>query len=132
MTIPRRNTRQRTLVLNAVKSSHSHPNAEEVYQKVQTEIPSISLGTVYRNLDLLEQMGQIVRIPSKIGGDRFDGVVQDHPHLVCTKCGRVFDLDCQIQEETALVRKALEKSGAQIDRLRIVAMGVCSECQNKK
>lgn len=129
MTTPRRNTRQRTLVLNAVKSSEGHPNAEEIYNQVHEEMPSISLGTVYRNLSLLEQMGQIVRIPSEVGGDRFDGITEDHPHLVCSRCGRVFDLDCQIKKETDLVMKALEQSGQPIKKLCIIAVGLCEDCQ---
>ena len=68
----RRNSRQRMLVYDAVKASHEHPNAEEVYQVVKQRLPDISLGTVYRNLNLLEEMGQLRRIHTGIGGDRFD------------------------------------------------------------
>lgn len=125
----RRNTRQRTLVLDAVKSSHSHPNAEEVYAAVQTQMPNISLGTVYRNLSLLEQMKEIVRIHSDVGGDRFDGVTQEHPHFICTQCGRVFDLECDIEKETALVKESLQKHTPQIQQLQIIALGLCEECQ---
>ena len=129
MTISRRNTRQRTLVLNAVKSSESHPNAEEIYNLVHEEMPNISLGTVYRNLSLLEQMGQVVRIPSEVGGDRFDGITKGHPHLVCSRCGKVFDLDCQIEKETDMVMQALEKCGQPIKKVCIIAVGLCEDCQ---
>ena len=57
MDIPRRNSRQRTLIYEAVRASRSHPNAEEIYHDVQKQLPGISLGTVYRNLNLLEEMG---------------------------------------------------------------------------
>ena len=58
----RRNSRQRTLVYDAVKASHEHPNAEEVYLTVKEQLPEISLGTVYRNLNILEEMGLLRRI----------------------------------------------------------------------
>lgn len=60
MAQPRRNSKQRTLVLDVLKASHEHPNAEEVYLAVKQQLPDISLGTVYRNLNLLEEMGQII------------------------------------------------------------------------
>ena len=95
MTTTRRNSRQRTLVYQAVKDSHSHPNAEEVYLLVRRQLPDISLGTVYRNLNLLVEMGLLHRIYTGMGADRFDAVVTAHPHLICSSCGGVFDLECQ-------------------------------------
>lgn len=87
MTTIRRNSRQRTLVYQAVKDSHSHPNAEEVYLLVRRQLPDISLGTVYRNLNLLVEMGLLHRIYTGMGADRFDAVVTAHPHLICSSCG---------------------------------------------
>ena len=101
MTTIRRNSRQRTLVYQAVKDSHSHPNAEEVYLLVRRQLPDISLGTVYRNLNLLVEMGLLHRIYTGMGADRFDAVVTAHPHLICSSCGGVFDLECQVERETA-------------------------------
>ena len=62
MTTTRRNSRQRTLVYQVVKDSHSHPNAEEVYLLVRRQLPDISLGTVYRNLNLLADIGEAIKI----------------------------------------------------------------------
>ena len=73
MTTTRRNSRQRTLVYQAVKDSHSHPNAEEVYLLVRRQLPDISLGTVYRNLNLLVEMGLLHRIYTGMGADRCRG-----------------------------------------------------------
>ena len=130
MAQPRRNSKQRTLVLDVLKASHGHPNAEEVYLAVK--LPDISLGTVYRNLNLLEEMGQIIRIQTGIGGDRFDAVTRMHPHLICTECGGVSDLDCQIDKETELLRQALQTSGAQIQDVQIRAWGICGRCRENK
>ena len=101
MTTTRRNSRQRTLVYQAVKDSHSHPNAEEVYLLVRRQLPDISLGTVYRNLNLLVEMGLLHRIYTGMGADRFDAVVTAHPHLICSSCGGVFDLECQVKGNRA-------------------------------
>ena len=132
MAQPRRNSKQRTLVLDVLKASHEHPNAEEVYLAVKQQLPDISLGTVYRNLNLLEEMGQIIRIQTGIGGDRFDAVTPMHPHLICTECGGVSDLDCQIDKETELLRQALQTSGAQIQDVQIRAWGICGRCRENK
>lgn len=132
MAQPRRNSKQRTLVLDVLKASHEHPNAEEVYLAVKQHLPDISLGTVYRNLNLLEEMGQIIRIQTGIGGDRFDAVTRMHPHLICTECGGVSDLDCQIDKETELLRQALQTSGAQIQDVQIRAWGICGRCRENK
>lgn len=132
MDIPRRNSRQRTLVYEAVRASRSHPNAEEIYHDVQKQLPDISLGTVYRNLNLLEEMGQLVRIHTGVGPDRFDAILQMHPHLVCSSCGGVFDLDCCIGQEMDLLKQAFERSGAQIDGVQARAFGICEQCREQK
>ncbi len=131
MATERRNSRQRTLILEAVQQSHSHPNAEEVYRAVQQQIPGISLGTVYRNLNLLEEMGAVRRIHSGIGGDRFDAVTKMHPHLICNKCGRVYDLEYPTGQEAEQLCKIFAKSGAQIHEVQIQACGICQNCLNE-
>lgn len=124
-----RNSRQRTLVFDALKASHEHPSAEEIYLAVKEQMPDISLGTVYRNLNLLEQMQMVNRIHTGVSGDRFDAVVSEHPHIICTKCGRVADIACCIDEEIAQLREKLQKSAAQIEALQIMAWGVCDHCK---
>ena len=121
----RRNSRQRMLVYDAVKASHEHPNAEEVYQVVKQRL------SVYRNLNLLEGMGQLRRIHTGIGGDRFDAVITAHPHLICTRCGGVFDLQCDIDRETELLRQTFECAGAQVDEVQIRAWGTCDRCKEE-
>ena len=129
MTTTRRNSRQRTLVYQVVKDSHSHPNAEEVYLLVRRQLPDISLGTVYRNLNLLVEMGLLHRIYTGMGADRFDAVVTAHPHLICSSCGGVFDLECQVERETAQLKQAFERSGATIDEVQVRAWGICDRCK---
>ena len=128
----KRYSRQRELIYQALMNTDQHPTAEMVYQWLKPTNPNLSLGTVYRNLNLLEEMGQIIRIQTGIGGDRFDAVTRMHPHLICTECGGVSDLDCQIDKETELLRQALQTSGAQIQDVQIRAWGICGRCRENK
>ena len=86
----RRNSKQRQLVLEAVKARRDHPTADQIYLDVRARDDKISRGTVYRNLGLLSDEGQIsqVRVPA---ADRYDLRQDRHYHLFCTGCGRVFD-----------------------------------------
>ena len=64
-----------------------------------------------------------------MGADRFDAVVTAHPHLICSSCGGVFDLECQVERETAQLKQAFERSGATIDEVQVRAWGICDRCK---
>jgi Fur family peroxide stress response transcriptional regulator len=87
----RRNTRQLEVIWEAVKDEKTHPTADQIYAKVREEIPNISLGTVYRNLQKLvaEQKLQILTLGR---AQHFDPLVDHHQHFICESCGRVYDL----------------------------------------
>ena len=87
-----RYTIQRSLVLEAVKGSGRHVTADEVYERISKEHPDISRGTVYRNLNLLSDIGEIRKVEMPGGAALFDRVCHDHYHAKCIKCGRVFDV----------------------------------------
>ena len=86
-----RMTRQRQVVLEELRKSHNHPSADEIYDHVRQHLPRISLGTVYRNLELLCEMGEIQKL--QLGGaiKRYDGNCNKHYHIRCLTCGRVDD-----------------------------------------
>ena len=86
-------SRQRESILKCLRSTKCHPTAETVYQNILAENPNISLGTVYRNLTLLTELGEIRKITSFDGPDRFDGNTMPHYHFICRKCGTVADLE---------------------------------------
>ena len=86
----RRNTRQRQLVLEAVHRLR-HPDAEEVYSEVAREHPHVSKATVYRNLNLLAQQGDIRKVETAEGAARFDGCTETHYHFRCRLCGKIED-----------------------------------------
>ncbi len=88
----KRTTKQRELVADIVRSLKSHPTAEEVYQIAKRTIGNISLGTVYRNLRLLEDEGIINEVQFEDGLLRFDGMLEEHEHFVCKNCGAILDI----------------------------------------
>jgi Fur family peroxide stress response transcriptional regulator len=88
-----RRSRKRDAILQALRSTTSHPNAEWIYAKVKGEIPDLSLGTVYRNLSLFLQEGEAMRVTTVGGQDRFDGDTRPHAHFICRGCGAVLDVE---------------------------------------
>ena len=86
-------SRQREAIKDFLETRKDHPTADLVYSMVREEFPNISLGTVYRNLTLLSEIGEIARIRVGDGMDHFDATTAPHNHFVCTECGRVIDLE---------------------------------------
>ena len=84
-------SRQREAILQFLMTRKDHPTADAVYANIRKEFPNISLGTVYRNLSLLTELGEIIKIPTE-GADRFDARVAPHNHFICKSCGRVMDI----------------------------------------
>lgn len=124
-----RNSKQRQLVLEAVQSMHNHPTAEEIYQIVRQKNPNISLGTVYRNLHLLTEMGQIQKLDLGSDSFHFDGICKEHTHFICEECGQIEDFYTPLSAD---IRNMLEQEMARpIHRVCIHAFGVCAECQKK-
>jgi Fe2+ or Zn2+ uptake regulation protein len=87
-----RMTPQREVLLQALRESASHPTADELYEKVRRKLPRVSLGTVYRNLEILSERGMIRKIEHSGAQMRFDGDLSDHGHIRCVRCGRLDDL----------------------------------------
>lgn len=85
-------SKQRQAIIDYLCSTTEHPTAETVYTNVRISYPNVSLGTVYRNLNLLAEEGEILRLTCGDGSDRFDGNPKPHYHFLCTSCGRVLDL----------------------------------------
>ena len=118
----RRDTKQRQLVLNAVRSRSDHPTAEQIYESVHARDEHVSRGTVYRNLALLAEDGEInhVKVP---GADRFDLTVELHCHLLCVRCGRVCDAPAEYRHEHVAAQ-----TGYGSVRHRTVYEGICPDC----
>ena len=86
-----RNTRQRQVILDELRGLTSHPTAADLYEIVRRRLPRISLGTVYRNLEVLSQLGEIQKLELSGSLKRYDGVCSKHYHIRCVQCNRVAD-----------------------------------------
>jgi Fur family peroxide stress response transcriptional regulator len=107
---------------------YDHPTAETVYTSIKDEFPNISLGTVYRNLSLLSDLGEIQKITVNGGADRFDGNPSPHYHFSCRKCGCVMDLPLTLEED--LNELAARNFSGTIESHRILFTGICPNCKN--
>lgn len=126
MSVQRRNTRQRQMVLDAVCARCDHPTADDIYQDVHREDEHVSRGTVYRNLNLLEETGAItvVKVP---GGKRFDRRLGYHPHITCRVCGAVFDAPVPYTAQAD--ESVMDQTGFSDVSHRTVFEGVCPACR---
>ncbi|MHC4177111.1 MAG: Fur family transcriptional regulator [Planctomycetota bacterium] len=124
-----RNTRQREVILEELRKLSSHPTAVGLYEIVRQRLPRISLGTVYRNLDLLATSGAIQKLDPGGSQARFDGNVDRHDHVRCVGCGRVDDL-CGAPLDLAGVKRN-DCNGYEVLGYRLEFVGVCPRCREQ-
>lgn len=121
-----RMTEQRRAILEEIQRPQGHPTADEVYHRVKEYMPHISLGTVYRNLDLLSQRGLIRRVQAPGGQTRFDGELHEHYHVRCTKCGRIDNVAAGCVSMVAW--PARSDNGFEITGCSVEFEGICATC----
>ena len=121
----KRYSRQRELIYEALRQTEQHPTAEMIYQWLKPANPSLSLGTVYRNLNLLADEGAIRRMAFPV--ERYDAKTMPHPHFCCDQCGAVYDLHLPYDAE--LDRQALLASGHDVTGHEVVFHGICTKCE---
>lgn len=126
---PQRNTRQRTVVLEELKKMSGHPTAAELYEIARTRMPKISLGTVYRNLELLAENGVIQKLQISGAEARFDGNPERHYHVRCIHCERVDDVHDLPGDFVNGEVQSL--AGYDIVRFRLDFLGICPDCQGE-
>ncbi len=124
-----KHSRQREEIKNFLMTRKDHPTADVVYMNVRKEYPNISLGTVYRNLTLLADMGEILRIRVGDGIDHFDADTSDHYHFICKECGSVIDLEMEAID--SILDTAGEKFDGHIDGHITYFYGTCGNCTQK-
>ena len=121
-----KHSRQRDLLIQILRSTKCHPDADWIYEKAREQIPNISLGTVYRNLSKLSADGTILKLDVGTGSDHFDGDISPHAHLLCSGCGKIIDI---FTDYTPLLKDdASKKSGACVDECSVLFKGNCAEC----
>ena len=120
-------TPQRLCILEALVSSE-HPSAEAIYARVLQCSPTTSLATVYKTLETLRDMGEVLEMEVGDGRRHFDGVrPRSHPHVVCTRCGGIADVE--IGDLSGLQDRAALASGYQLQSQRVEFYGLCASCQ---
>jgi Fur family peroxide stress response transcriptional regulator len=121
-------TPQRMSILN-ILNRHVHPSVDELYEEIRKDFPSISLATVYKNLNILKDNGMVFEINTHTGKPRLDIYMHPHAHIVCKKCGALFDMD--FTENVYAYQKELEKKIAgKIVKFDITAaIDYCENCR---
>lgn len=121
-------SRQRESIKQFLATTKEHPTADCVYLRMKEEFPNISLGTVYRNLNLLTDIGEAVRITPPGSADRFDGNTKPHNHFYCTRCKRILDLELDMKEMEPLHKAASANFDGVIESSNTFFFGLCGNC----
>lgn len=123
----RRVTMPRLLVHRHLRAADRHVTAEQLYAELAEQIPSLSAATVYDTLDLLDELGLIRRVSTPRGATTYDSRTDEHHHLVCRACGRIEDLDAQV--DTAGAENAARAAGFAPGFAQLTVSGLCSACR---
>ncbi len=123
-------TPQRIAILKAFLNTDQHPSVEQVYSQVKTDFPTTSLATVYKTVNLLKQIGEILEIGFNDGSNRYDGnKPYPHPHLICTRCKKITDPDISVLD--TLTAEVAQKTGYRLTSHQVELFGICPACQQK-
>lgn len=125
-----KHSRQRDSIMQCLRQRHDHPTADAIYSSIQGEFPNISLGTVYRNLNLLADLGEIRRLNFGNGPERFDADTHPHYHFICKKCGQVHDLPMEVSEQVDA--DAQRHCDGRIDSHITYFYGICGDCLGRQ
>jgi Fur family ferric uptake transcriptional regulator len=121
-------TRQRRVILEELRNVKTHPSADEIYEIVRKRLPRISLGTVYRNLEILSESGDIQKLEPGCSLKRFDGNPTAHCHIRCVRCDRIADAPMVPDLEIDLER--VNSTDFEIIGHRLEFLGVCPTCSD--
>jgi len=122
-------SRQREAILDNLKSRVDHPTADMLFQSLRKDDPKISLGTVYRNLSLLTEIGRIKKLSDRNGIERYDYNTTDHYHFACKACSKLIDLPTGII--AGLDEKAEHEDIGIVENHSLIFYGYCKECYQK-
>jgi Fe2+ or Zn2+ uptake regulation protein len=124
-----RYSRQRERILEMLRDTDVHPTADWIYDRLKKEFSGLSLGTVYRNLNILHKMGLIDRMDFGSTFDRYDAKIKQHYHFICENCGSVIDLETSIDDK--LNDRVEKSSNFKVNYHRIQFFGLCDKCRSK-
>ncbi|MDO5688808.1 MAG: transcriptional repressor [Tissierellia bacterium] len=120
-------TKQRNLILQIIRESNEHLNAEEIYLLAKMQMPSIAIGTVYRNLNLMVDAGEINRLHIPKEPDRFDRNIHRHDHLICERCGDIRDV--KLADPMRMEELLKTSTGEEISSYDLTIYYVCEKCR---
>ena len=123
----RRHSSKREAILSLLRGTKSHPGAEEIYAQLKPQYPDLSLGTVYRNIALFRESGEVICVGTVDGQERYDADTHLHAHFICEKCGRVIDLDDRFLPEVSY-SELREKYGVIPRTHGATFYGRCADC----
>ena len=121
-------SKKREAILAKIRSVTSHPTAEWVHRELKDDFPDLSLGTVYRNIGLFKEEGEIISVGTVGGQERFDGNPVPHGHFVCQTCRAVLDFDGADKHPDVV--EVLNRMGCRVDRVDVLAYGLCDACMD--
>ena len=127
MEVSGKHFKKRTAILEYLRSTTAHPSAETVFTDLKQEIPDLSMGTVYRNLNLFRQQGQASVIATVRGVERFDANTDPHVHFICENCDSVLDL-MEMEVPEVLKNQASSCCGGRATACQLSFTGLCAQC----
>ena len=123
-------TPQRVELIRLITTSNDHPSASRLYNQIKTQFPTMSLATVYKTLDLLKELGEVLEIDLR-DDSHYDGNrPEPHPHLICIKCNKIIDADVSLDEKS--LRNLERTSGYKVLRPQISLYGLCLDCKEER
>jgi Fur family peroxide stress response transcriptional regulator len=124
-------TPQRLAILRILAGSDGHPSVEDIYNLVVKDFPTTSLATIYKNISLLKELGEVLELEFSQGSNRYDGTKPfPHPHVVCTGCGKIVDPD--LESLSAMTAEVSDQTGFKLVNHRLDFYGLCPGCQKEK
>ena len=124
-------TPQRVELIRLIAASEGHPSASHLYNQIKIQFPTMSLATVYKTLDLLKELGEVLEIGLR-DDSRYDGnKPYPHPHLICVKCQKIMDGELELAVKN-IVQEVEQNFGFQILKHQLDFYGLCPDCQKKK
>ena len=122
-------TRQRQVILEELRKVTSHPSADKIYEMVRRRLPRISMATVYRNLEMMAETGQILKLQTPEGPMSFDGDTSHHHHIRCRECGRIYDVPGDVEVSVGIPGDLGLRTGFDDVDYSVQFTGVCPDCQ---
>lgn len=118
-------SKKRQMILDTIKSTDSHPSAKWVYETLKEDIPDLSLGTVYRNINLFKEQGYVIAVANVQGEERIDADTSPHAHFVCESCGCVYDVPAT---HAPMCGENCSMNGFETHRTILTYYGICGGC----